>query len=163
DGRFLATGGRVQTLLDRQTGECVPIEAPPAPLSGVAFSPDGRSLAGSYHIEVGSHLDCHHEIHVTDLASKKTRGVLLGHTVAASSLAYSPNGRLLAAACYQSLWVWDVARGEPVTHMRFDRLHFQSVAFTPDGRFLGAARNDNTVRFWDTATWRQHVAFDWDI
>jgi WD40 repeat protein len=39
----------------------------------------------------------------------------------------------------------------------------QEVAFTPDSRFLAAARNDRTVQLWETASWSPAAAFDWQI
>ena len=162
DGRFLATGGAAKILWNRQTGQGVPLKFQAEFAAGVAFSPDGRTLASAHglHSRGGNWRS---KIRLTDLSSKKTLRTIRDHEVTASALAYSPNGRLLAAACGHSLLVWDVAGGEPVTQIRLNRLNFQAVSFTPDSRFLGAAHNDDKARFWDTTTWRQHVAFDWDI
>jgi WD40 repeat protein len=50
-----------------------------------------------------------------------------------------------------------------LTRLAVDRKHFQAIAFTPDGRFLAAVRNDATARFWDARTWQPARAFEWGI
>ena len=37
---------------------------------------------------------------------------------------------------------------------------FDAVAFSPDGGILAAGRNDNTVRLWDVASWREMSALE---
>jgi WD40 repeat protein len=78
-------------------------------------------------------------------------------------MAFSPNGRALAATCGQALLVRHVTTGAILVHHKIDYQHFKDVVFTPDGRFLLLARNDKTVRVWNTQTWREQAAFDWDI
>jgi WD40 repeat protein len=43
------------------------------------------------------------------------------------------------------------------------RKEFTGAAFHPSGRFLAATSNDNTVKFYDVATWGRSHAFDWDV
>jgi WD40 repeat protein len=89
--------------------------------------------------------------------------VLRGHTDRATSLAYSPDGNLVAAACGPWLWVWEAPGGQVRWRHRIDRRHFQGVAFAPDGRLLVAGHNDGTVRFYETAGWRECAALDGQI
>jgi WD40 repeat protein len=161
DGRLLAStnGPRVWDLA---TGEVLP-----AWLTArggayrLTFAPDGRTLAfAPWTGEPGRTV--RHAIRLADTATAAEQMALTGHGEVASELAFTPDGRRLAAACGQFLMVWDVASGEVVWRHKVDRRHFQALAFTPDGRLLAATRNDRTVRFWDTRTWSQAAAYDWD-
>ena len=78
-------------------------------------------------------------------------------------LAISPNGRLFVTAhkyIAQSnqpapLHLWDATTG---THLRVLKGHHTRVlcaAFSPDGSILASGGQDDTLRFWDTATGKQ--------
>jgi WD40 repeat protein len=73
------------------------------------------------------------------------------------SLAFSPDGRLLAAATESSpsIYVWDTATGEEIASVDAHDGHPISVAFTPDGKHLVSDGSDQTVKVFDTATWKQ--------
>ena len=60
---------------------------------GLAFSPDGRTLAAS------SYLD--HEILLWDLAAGRERARLRGHGSPVLSLAFAPDGRSLASGGHE--------------------------------------------------------------
>jgi hypothetical protein len=164
NGQHLAVAGR-QTLhlWDARTWQPYRLNVTWEEHAGsLTFSPGGETLAIDFWApHFGAAWD--HWVRLADVATGRERGALRGHGSIANGLAFSPDGATLAAACSQFLWAWDVCSGEPVTRMKVNRLHFQAVAFTPDGRFLLAARNDGTVRVLETERWREQAAFDWGI
>jgi len=161
-GRIFAHNRDV-LLWDRQTLTPIWDDGPERKTThGIAFSPDGRVLAtGCYCWKVNEKATAF--IRLLDVASGREQGRLVGHSSVTWSVAFSPDGKYLAADSGPFIWVWNVRTEQPVTRLKVGRYEFKQVAFTPDGRFLAATGNEGTVRFWDTATWRQHVAFDWDI
>lgn len=162
DGKYLATAGDGITVWDRARW-AAPLRADTsADAFALAFAPDGRLLASSHRTPFREP-DVDHWMRLAEPATGREVGALRGHGAPASDLAFSPDGATLTAACGQFLWAWDVRSGELRVRQKIDRLHFQALAFTSDGRFLAAARNDKTVRFWDTRTWKEHAAFDWEI
>ncbi len=79
---------------------------------------------------------------------------LPGHQEPATSLAFSPDGNLLASASYDNTVIlWNIPDGSPAkTLPHNDRL--RAVAFSPDGKMLAAGGNDRNVYLWDVETGR---------
>jgi WD40 repeat protein len=74
-----------------------------------------------------------------------------------NDLAFSPDGRLLAAAGLLSVQVWDVATAEPLFYLAGHDQTTWSVRFSPDSRLLASGSGDSTVRVWDVAARRQRA------
>jgi WD40 repeat protein len=133
---------------------------------GVAFSPDGRMLATASSDGTAR---------LWDPATGGCLRTLTGHTDEVHGVAFSPDGRLLATASGDgTARLWDPATGDclrtlighhPAAYAAVTgskrRPHVvrvtrpgqvRGVAFSPDGRLLATASDDETVRLWDPAT-----------
>jgi WD40 repeat protein len=106
----------------------------------VAFSPDSKLLATG---------DVNHEIHVWQVADGKKLLTFKVNEGWIWSVAFSPNGRLLASSANRSVHLWDIHSGQciKVFHEYTDRVF--SLAFSPDGQLLASGSEDHLVRVWD--------------
>jgi hypothetical protein len=90
------------------------------------------------------------------------RLTLKGHSGIVTSVAYSPDGALIASSDGENLRpdvpgvvkLWDAATGREVRTLSGHERFVYMVRFSPDGRWLVSASADATVRVWDTATGR---------
>jgi WD40 repeat protein len=100
---------------------------------------------------------------------------LTGHTKAANSAAFSPDGRrIVSGSDDQTVRVWDASTGAQLQLLRGHTDDVLSVAFSPDGSRILSSGADDTARVWDASTgasiavmrgdtdWLRHAAFSPD-
>ncbi len=74
---------------------------------------------------------------------------MTGHQDAVFSVAFSPDGRLLASGSWETIKLWDVANGSLKQTLSGHGEGAWSVAFSPDGRLLASGSEDKTIKLWE--------------
>jgi WD40 repeat protein len=150
DGSLLAAvtvrGGKLW-LWDVRSGDPLDIAGELRVASSLAFSHDGTTLAVKYDGAI--HLwDVRTWVHLQTLEVGGYTGVAY---TGVESLAFSPDGSLLAAACDDGMVrLWDVRTGALLRTLDGD---IENVTFSRAGTTLAAVElGGETVRLWDVET-----------
>jgi WD40 repeat protein len=146
-GAWMAGPGRLvageATVWDPLTGKALQtLSGHTAPLSGLAFSPDGRRLLTS---------SWDRTLKLWDLRKGREIRTLRGHRDWVRGAAFSPDGRRIASGGADAVAkVWDANTGDEILTLRGHTQAVMSVCFSPDGRRLASAGGDQVVKVWDT-------------
>lgn len=122
---------------------------------GVAFSPNGQQLAAG--------MDSSPEVELYDVATRKKIRSLKDDPEApilAEEVAFTPDGKQLAVANAVALTdrfvgavlVWDVESGKLERRLSAPGVHPRALAISPDGRSIGAADWDTSLKIWNLET-----------
>jgi RNA polymerase sigma factor (sigma-70 family) len=130
---------------------------------GLAFSPDGRTVAamgsnrGQIAISVGGQIARADKstICLYDVATGKLLRKLEGPKSGVATFAFSPDSRMLAVANYdRSITFWETATGLARRKLKVDAKEGRPsrLTYSPDGRTLVLGSAPRTLRFWDVAS-----------
>jgi hypothetical protein len=113
-------------------------------IASLAWRPDGKMLA----------LGVYKEVRLTDPATGKIMATLSGHAQEVRALAFSHDGKLLAAAGGLpgrggEVKIWDVETQKEVRTIRGHADCIYAVAFSPDGTTIGTSSYDKLIKLWD--------------
>ncbi|NTW00807.1 MAG: serine/threonine protein kinase [Oscillochloris sp.] len=114
-------------------------------LTGIAYNPDGKSIA------VGS---VNARIYVLDAASGKLQRELKGHTdwVVIRGLSYSPDGRTLASASLDgTVRLWSPLTGTERAMLDDHQVRLMGLSWAPNSQYLAVTSDiSGSLTVWDT-------------
>ncbi|HUE97004.1 MAG TPA: WD40 repeat domain-containing protein [Longimicrobiaceae bacterium] len=116
----------------------------PGRILGMAFSPDGRTLATA---------STDAAIVLWDAEDGVPLLRLEGHRGPVRAVAFSSDGhRIASASADRTVRVWDPSTGDPLATLRGHTSEVTGCAFAPDGRRLASSSRDGTLRVWDSGS-----------
>ncbi len=140
---------QAKTAVTKQ-GAILPAVAPP--VTALACAPNSGVVAvGAYR-----------QVQLWNVETGRKTGVLAGMPENVCSLAFSPDGRILAAGggvptLRGEVRLYDVASGRQTQVLAGHADMVYALAFTPDGKRLVTASGDKTLRIWN---WRSGVTLN---
>jgi len=139
------------------------VSAPPAsvqPVRGIAVSPDKAVVVASrgnqihvYNAATGAYV---RDLTDPDLKGPDGKPVQAAHLSLVESLAFSPDGKLIASGAYQEVILWDAQTGALRKRITGFADRVVALDFSHDGKLLatggGAPTEDGEIKVFDVAT-----------
>ncbi len=144
DASRVAAGSWANTLRiwDAASGACLQTFTHTHGVEAVAFSPNGKYVAsGDWSVHLW---DAETGALVRDIGEHDGSAI--------SSLAFSPDGTLLACGSRDTARIWNVESGQLLYTFTGHTASVNSISFSPDGKQVATGSSDETVRVWDISS-----------
>ena len=122
----------------------------------VAFDPRSGALASG---------GADGQVQIWDPATGQLRFTLPGDGDEVQSLAFSPDGRVLASGSGEknsNIRIWDFGTGALRATLKVNAGDVTTLAFSPTGAILAAALGNRTIQLWDVATGQPRTTLQGD-
>jgi WD40 repeat protein/Flp pilus assembly protein TadD len=150
--RFAGTGpGEVKLWDVAAAKETASLEGVTGGVFGLAFAPDGKTVAAA----------CHDGVRLWEIGAEifQRPAPVHGHEGPIFAVAFAPQGKLLATAGNdQTVRLSDLATGRPWATFSGHRGPVFALAFAPGGLTLASGGADHTVRLWDLPSGKERGA-----
>jgi WD40 repeat protein/uncharacterized caspase-like protein len=145
DGRTLATGG-VESKSNIDLAAMMNSAMTQRPKKG-SKPPDPADMMKDFKVEAVG------RVQLWDVASGQEIAAIRGHGRGVSKVAFSRDGKLLAAGGTDStIKIYDVTTQKELRTLTGHTAAIESMDFSPDGRLLASASDDGSTFIWDTKT-----------
>ena len=118
-------------------------------VTDMAFSPDGSQLA----------VACSIGIWLYNVRTGTEEAFLNGHTELVNSVAYSPDGKILASCSNDwTIRIWDVDKRKLIKTLGGYGVPVNSVAFSHNGKTI-VSGSDDGIRVWNVENWSDKILY----
>ena len=143
-----ASGDGVGELWDRRSGQGSVVNLGLKQLTQASFSPAGNVLAAVSRSGEGG---------LWSLPGMTRLATLRGFLQGMGSVGYSPDGTRLAIGGdgLEAVKLWDTASLRELLTLAGEGSTFYSVAFSPNGEYLGSSNGRGVLQLWHAPSWEQ--------
>ena len=157
DGKLLVSRLRgAIKLWNAQTGHLLrQFEGNEKSVKDVTFAPNGKTLAvlsnGNRipaNVSVYPGVPINGEVRLWDIQSGTTKHILFNQNKAINSIAFSPDGQIIAGDCDGEVDLWDTKSGKLSRRLLSSSVNLAALAFSPDGSTLATASESGIIKLW---------------
>jgi WD40 repeat protein len=120
-------------------------------ITTLVFTPDGTNLVSASNDRT---------IRIWNIKSRSESEKFPVQRVEVSKIAFSSDGSILATSSNNSVILWDFAKRKQISVLTGHKSFIIGIAFSIDGKLMATSAADQTVRFWNTTSWKQVVISD---
>lgn len=123
--------------------------------------PDLALLLDAAAYQSAPTLEARQSLHASFLARPRLKQFLWGHAADVTTIAFSPDNRMLAAGSDKDTRVvlWDRATGRRLLNRMAHGSAIKAVAFSPDGKLVMSGEEEGLIKVWDATNGAELRAF----